>query len=119
MMTFKPFDVVELPFPFSDLSSLKKRKALVLSTEYFNKSNNAVTVAMITSRAHSEWIGDVQLEKWNLAGLKKPCYLRLKFFTADIALFSGKVGVLDSKDQLRVRESINKNLFIVPVGKNG
>ncbi len=111
MMTFKPFDVVELPFPFSDLSSSKRRKALVISSENFNRSNNAVIVAMITSRANSEWVGDVQIENWNFAGLKKQCYVRLKFFTADFSLFTGKVGSLHIKDKNNVKASLKNNIL--------
>ena len=110
-MTFKPFDVVELPFPFSDLSNAKKRKALVISSKHFNEANKAVTVAMITSRISSEWIGDVSIVQWALAGLKKPCYVRLKFFTADISIFTGKVGELDHSDQKNVIASYKSNLL--------
>lgn len=112
-MTFKPFDVVELPFPFSDLSKAKRRKALVVSSRTFNEMNNAVTVAMITSRVNSEWLGDVPIEQWALAGLKKSCYVRLKFFTADISIFTGKVGELHHSDQKKVMESFKSNLLSV------
>ncbi len=113
MMTFKPFDVVELPFPFSDLSRAKMRKALVVSSQTFNEMNNAVTVAMITSRANSEWLGDVPIQHWALAGLKKPCYVRLKFFTADTLVFTGKVGELNQIDQKKVMTSFRTNLMTV------
>ena len=112
MMTFKPFDVVELPFPFSDLSSAKRRKALVLSTEEFNSKNNATTVLMITSRANSEWAGDVQLKDWAKAGLKKPCYVRLKIFTADNNIFINKVGSLSLADRKKIITSLHLNLAI-------
>ena len=110
MMIFKPFDVVELPFPFSDLSSAKKRKALVLSSQEFNTKNNATTVVMITSRANSEWLGDVVIKEWSEAGLKKPCYVRLKLFTADNAMFLGRVGTLTAADQKKVTASLRRHL---------
>ncbi|HEY8270704.1 MAG TPA: type II toxin-antitoxin system PemK/MazF family toxin [Pseudobdellovibrionaceae bacterium] len=110
MTTYKPFDVIELPFPFSDLSSSKKRKALVLSSEEFNVKNKATTVLMITSRANSEWAGDIQLDDWNFAGLKKPCYARLKIFTADNDLILNKVGSLSQNDIKKAIQSFRKYL---------
>lgn len=109
---YKPFDVIEIPFPFSDLSASKKRKALVLSSEEFNHKNQATTVLMITSRANSEWVGDVHLEDWNSAGLKKPCYARLKIFTADNDLILNKVGTLSTKDRKKIAQNFNRYLPI-------
>ena len=40
-MICKPYDVVEVPFPFIDSPKAKSRKALVISRETFNKNNNA------------------------------------------------------------------------------
>lgn len=107
---YKPFDVIELPFPFSDLSSSKRRKALVISSEDFNQQNEATTVMMITSRLNSEWAGDVHLEEWSSAGLKKPCYTRLKIFTADNDLLLNKVGSLSAKDRRKVTQALRKYL---------
>lgn len=112
-MIYNPFDVVELPFPFSDLSASKKRKALVISSKQFNETSGAVTVVMITSRANSDWPGDVELNDWGKAGLKKPCYIRLKFFTADKSMFIGKVGTLSKKDQQNFKESFEKFIPIL------
>lgn len=112
-MIYNPFDVVELPFPFSDLSASKKRKALVISSKQFNETSGAVTVVMITSRANSDWPGDVELDDWAKAGLKKPCYVRLKFFTADKSMFIGKVGTLSKKDQQNFKESFEKFIPIL------
>ena len=110
--TYNPFEVVELPFPFSDLSATKKRKALVISSKVFNEKSEAVTVIMITSKANSDWPGDVEIIDWEKAGLRKPCYIRLKFFTADKSMFLGKVGTLSSKDKNNLRESFKKYMPI-------
>ena len=65
---------------------------------------------MITSRAHSEWAGDIEIKSWARSGLKKPCYIRLKFFTADMMIFSGKVGTLMSEDKKSALTSFKKYL---------
>ena len=35
-MIYSPFDIVKVPFPFSDVPRSKRRKALVLSDPVFN-----------------------------------------------------------------------------------
>jgi len=47
-MIYEPFDIIEVPFPFSDLPRAKRRKALVISTQEFNKRNGNTILMMIT-----------------------------------------------------------------------
>ena len=103
---YDTFDVVEVPFPFSDLPKSKVRKALVLTPKSMNEPNGATTLMMITSRKNSQWVGDIGLTKWSDAGLKKPCYVRLKFFTPDNKLIIKKVGELGAKDRALVKKSL-------------
>ena len=63
MTIYKPFDVVEVPFPFSDLPRSKRRKALVISSPEFNERNGATILMMITSATYSAWIHDVPISK--------------------------------------------------------
>ena len=49
------FSVVDVPFPFSDRPHSKRRKALVLSTQEFNRRNGATILMMITSATHTKW----------------------------------------------------------------
>ena len=41
---------------------------------------------MITSANRSAWHLDVSLEQWREAGLRKPCFARMKLFTLDNGL---------------------------------
>lgn len=43
-MICKPYDVVEVPFPFIDSPKSKSRKALVISAESFNRNNKATVL---------------------------------------------------------------------------
>ena len=47
---FKRGDVVLVPFPFTDLTSSKRRPALVISPDSFNAQQQDLVVAAITSR---------------------------------------------------------------------
>ena len=55
-MTYKRFDVVVVPFPFTDQQSEKRRPALVLSdAECFNDPTENCVLAMITSAKNHDW----------------------------------------------------------------
>ena len=104
------FDVVEVPFPFSDLPRSKRRKALVVSEEEFNRKNGNSILMMITSATHSAWHLDVRIENWHQSGLKKPCVARLKLFTLDNELILGKAGKLTSEDRQKVVQALKATL---------
>jgi mRNA-degrading endonuclease toxin of MazEF toxin-antitoxin module len=48
--SFSQGDVVLVPFPFTDLSAVKQRPALVLSPDRLNKARVDIVVAAITSQ---------------------------------------------------------------------
>ena len=97
-MTFKAFDVVAVPFPFTDRDAAKRRPALVISNESFNQQHNQIVLAMITTATENVWPSDVSLTNWQKAGLKVACRFRLKLFTLDQTLVLKIIGHLPSKD---------------------
>ena len=50
-MKYRQRDIILVPYPFSDLSTIKKRPAIVVSNELVNKSNDVI-IARITSIPH-------------------------------------------------------------------
>lgn len=48
-MMYRQGDILLIPFPFSDLSSTKQRPVLVLSNSEYNRSQQDIVVAAITS----------------------------------------------------------------------
>ena len=110
MMICESFDVVEVPFPFSDLPGSKRRKALVLSSRSFNDQTGNSVLMMITSATRSHWPLDVAIERWSAAGLRKPCVARMKLFTLDNRLILSKSGELSTIDRDRVVASLREAL---------
>jgi mRNA interferase MazF len=107
-MIYDRFDVVDVPFPFTDIPQSKLRKALVLTPKSMNEQNGVTTLMMITSRQNSSWLGDTELTRWEDAGLKKPCYVRFKFFTADNGFILNKVGNLSKSDIAQVKKILSQ-----------
>jgi mRNA interferase MazF len=99
---YKQFDVVAVPFPFTDLNADKRRPALVLSTESFNNQSGNCVLAMITSQKNPGWPLDSQIGSILKAGLKTPSKVRMKLFTLDSRLIVRKLGALSSKDRQTV-----------------
>jgi mRNA interferase MazF len=105
----EPWDVVVVPFPFSDRAGDKRRPALVLSRRAFNQSGHTV-LAMITAAAHEPWPGDVEVDDLQAAGLSVACRLRLKLFTLDNRLIVRRIGRLASRDQKDAAASLRRHL---------
>jgi len=112
-MTYKPFDVVVVPFPFTDVQADKRRPALVLSSDFhFNKQSGHAVLAMITSQKNPDWPLDTKLKGNNDAGLKAPSKVRMKLFTLDSRLIIRKIGMLTAADKKAVKSSL-QNLLAV------
>ena len=106
-MIYKPFDIVVVPFPFSDEEGRHKyRPALVLSNQKFNKENKSLLLAMITSAKKSQFFGDHKITDYRSTNLQKDCVVRLKLFTLDIALIKAKIGNLGKSDSSQIAKNL-------------
>jgi mRNA interferase MazF len=109
---FEPFDVVVVPFPFTDKIGAKRRPALVLSTSAFNQRHHQLVLAMITSARQSDWPSDVHLGGWADAGLSVPCRVRFKLFTLDGDQILKRAGSLAQDDRQAVRRALSQWLAV-------
>jgi mRNA interferase MazF len=66
-MTFDQGDVVLIPFPFTDLSAMRRRPVLVLSNRSYNRRSRDFIVCGITSviaaRPHSMMLRATDMDK--------------------------------------------------------
>lgn len=112
-MTYKPFDVVVVPFPFTDIKADKRRPALILSSDKaFNKRSGHAVLAMITSQKNPDWPLDTTLTGNHQAGLKTPSKVRMKLFTLDNRLILRRIGKLTTKDQTAVARKLRSLLAL-------
>ena len=110
-MTFEPFDVVVVPFPFTDRRAAKRRPALIVSSASFNEAHEQAVLAMITTTA-VEWPSDVVLRNWREAGLNAPCKVRFKLFTLDYTLIVRRLGVLSKRDDAAIKDALRRFLAV-------
>ncbi len=107
-MIYEPFDVIVVPFPFTDSSRAKKRPTLVLSqkTDFGIKIEHTV-LAMITSQKNDPWPLDVPIKSKKQSGLTAPSVVRMKIFTLDNRFILRKIGHLSKADQDHVKKNLS------------
>ncbi|MFU8878449.1 MAG: type II toxin-antitoxin system PemK/MazF family toxin [Wenzhouxiangellaceae bacterium] len=110
-MRFHRFDVVKVPFPFTDRPVHKFRPALVVSDhEEFGGPVGHSVMAMITSARHSRWPLDVIIEDLSAAGLPAPSLVRMKLFTLDHRLIQSALGSIGARDRRAVSSALARLL---------
>jgi mRNA interferase MazF len=101
---YKKWDVILVPFPFTDLSSAKRRPALIVSPDSYNQ-NKDVVIAYVTSRVNTPLrFGDYKLQKWKEAGLPKSSLVRMKLATIDKTIIVKKLGKLENIDSEEIEK---------------
>jgi mRNA interferase MazF len=109
-VTCDQWDVVVVPFPFTEKPGFKRRPALVLSAPAFNQAGHTI-LAMVTSSLREVWPGDTRLTELDDAGLHAPCVVRLKLFTLDNRLILGRVGLLGPHDRKALLANLRDLLY--------
>lgn len=106
---YEQFDIVVVPFPFTDKTATKRRPALILSdSSLFNAPIGHSVMAMVTTATHSAWPLDASIEDLDAAGLTTPSIVRMKLFTLDHSLIVKRVGALSDRDANVVRETLRR-----------
>lgn len=103
-------EIIIVPFPFSDLSSIKQRPVLILSKDSDNKTSDDIITCGITSNLkdtkYSILIDNNDLEKGEI-----PAKSRIKIdklFTLDKNIVKKKVAKLNKATLLRVKGEFYK-----------
>ena len=111
IVTYRAFDVVVVPFPFTERQTTKRRPALVVSNyNSFGQKISHGVLAMITSVDNSPWPLDVQIDDLDSAGLPSQSKVRMKLFTLDFRLILRRAGKLCDQDKDKVTNAL-KQLF--------
>ena len=108
IINYNKWDIILVPFPFTNLKTTKKRPELIISPEEYN-NNLDVVIAFITSKfdlIHK--FGDYKIANWMEADLPKPSMIRMKFATIDKSIILKKLGKLTEKDQQNFEQLLIK-----------
>ena len=111
MMIYKPGDIVAVPFPFVDRPDVKRRPALVLSQQQFNKSHSHTILTMITTGKKTSWNSDIPITDQHAASLPVPSVVRMKLFTLDNRMITKSIGSLHSGDWQSVQKKLQTEVL--------
>lgn len=94
-ITYNRGEVVLLPFPFSDQSSVKIRPAVIVSPAY--PSHDLLVVAL-TSVGDTLRPGEFPLKSWREAGLIHPSFVKRAVASLSGTLVRKSLGQLHEED---------------------
>ena len=102
MPTFEVWDVVKVPFPYTDRPVRQRRPALVIAAGELQAGHGLLWLAMITSAANRGWSGDVVVSDLGEAGLPVASIVRPAKIATIEAHDAERLGLLTLRDRAAV-----------------
>src|SRR5271167_3404635 len=94
MAIFEVWDIVKVPFPYTDRPVRQRRPALVIVAGEIAATHGLLWLVMITSAENRGWPGDVGISDLRAAGLPAPSIVR-----------PAKIATVDARDAQRLGTS--------------
>ncbi|MGH7053696.1 MAG: type II toxin-antitoxin system PemK/MazF family toxin [Stellaceae bacterium] len=110
MAVFEPWDVVKVPFPYTDHPVRQRRPALVIAAKGSDPAPALLWLLMITSAAHRGWPGDVAISDLGIAGLPAPSIVRPAKIATIEARDAERLGRLPPADRVAVATYLRRAL---------
>ena len=109
-MNYNKGDIVLVKVIFSEGSGIKKRPALIISSDYYHNKRREIIIAAITSNIERVLPGDIIIEDWKNSGLKYPSLITGIIQTMKINIIEKKLGTLSYSDFLKFQSNLKKIL---------
>ena len=102
MASCEVWDVIKVPFPYTNRPVQQRRPALVVARHKAAGSPALLWVLMITSASHRRWTGDIEISDLALAGLPSASIVRSAKIATIEALEAERIGCLPVADRPEV-----------------
>jgi len=103
-------DILLIPVPFTDLSSMKKRPVVVISNNRYNHSGvDIVVVAMTSNPIEVDY--SIQIEQLDLieGKLKRPSKIRVdKIYTLSKEISIRKFGRISAEKFIQIKDMLSE-----------
>lgn len=109
-MGYERFDVVVVPFPFTEQAEIRRPALVVSGHAAFGRKAEHSVMAMITSANNPSWPLDVPILDLDRADLPAPSVVRMKLFTLDHRFIVAKRGSLSDRDRKGVSGALKSVL---------
>lgn len=106
MPSFEAWDIVKVPFPYTDRPVRERRPALIMGTKGIQGRHGLLWVMMITSSGNRGWPGDVAISNLKKAGLPAASVVRTAKIATIEANEAERIGSLPTGDRAAVRDQI-------------
>jgi mRNA interferase MazF len=110
MPSFEVWDIVKVPFPYTDRPIRQRRPALVIAGGQLEEAHGLLWLAMITSAQNRGWSGDVPVSDLAVAGLPVPSIVRPAKIATIEARDAERLGILPANDRSAVRHYLRERM---------
>lgn len=98
-MAFRKGDILLVSYPYTDLTTVKTRPAVVVSSDsYHNEQPDVILAALTTNVAGATGSLDYVLQDWQPAGLRFPTAFKPVIITLDPSRIVYSIGALSTAD---------------------
>lgn len=104
MTSFDAGDIVLVRYPFTDLSTLKKHPAIILSPQAYSDRYGDVVLMPLTSQPDAERA--LALGKWQESGLLKPSWVKPIIGTLATRMIEKHLGKVAATDESCVKAAL-------------
>ena len=104
------WDLVKVPFPYTNRPVQQRRPALVVAVPKAPGAPALLWVLMVTSAANRGWPGDVAISDLKMAGLPAASVLRSAKIATIEAQDAERIGSLPVADRMQVATALRDNL---------
>ena len=105
MPSYSKNEVLLVRYPFSALSGVKVRPAIIVNAPHVSRD---VFIVPLTSRTTSLLAGEFVLAEWAVAGLHVPTAVKRGVYTVHETLILQRVGRLSPTDAEQVVQSLRQ-----------
>lgn len=112
MPGFRRWDVVKVPFPYTDRPVRQFRPALIIAASRIEAAHGLIWVLMITSASNRGWTDDVAISNLKMAGLPVASVVRCAKIATIDASAAERIGRLPRADQHKVIKLVTRILSL-------
>ena len=112
MTEYSRGDVVLVNFIFPDETGVKRRPAVIISSDAYCQSRQEAIIAAITSRTDRVLVGDHLIANWREAGLLFPSVATGIIRTVKQGMIARRLGVLAKVDMREIDRKLRSILAL-------
>ena len=113
MTEYNRGDVVLVNFVFSGETGVKRRPAVIVSSDAYHQGRQEAIIAAITSRTDRVLVGDHLISNWKEAGLLFPSVATGIIRTTRQSMISRKLGVMPKGDMRAIDDKLRGVLGLI------